>query len=509
MIARVTSFAFQGIDALPVDVQVQLSNGLPAFQIVGLADKAVSESRERVRGALHALGIALPPKRITVNLSPADMTKEGSHFDLPIALGLLQAMDILPADFLDDYCAMGELSLDGGLTKINGVLPASIHASAMSKGLICPAACGAEALWADEDFKVLAPRNLLEIINHVKGYSLIPRPKALQEQDNKPHKMLDMQDVKGQETAKRALEIAAAGGHNMLMSGVPGSGKSMLAARLQTILPPLSPQQALETSMIHSIAGQLKDGAILRAPPYRDPHHSASLPSLVGGGHKARPGEISLAHHGILFLDELPEFPRAVLESMRQPLETGETLIARANHHVTYPARFQLIAAMNPCRCGFLTDPAKACNKAPRCGVDYQAKLSGPLLDRIDIHIDVAAVPPEQLSQKSGGENSATVAQRVLNARMVQRARFSAFDQPDMLNAYAQGQIFDKTMALKQTQEDFLNKAATSLGLSARGYHRIIRVARTIADLAQSQAIETTHLAEALSFRRRALAQAA
>lgn len=346
MAAHINTVAFQGIETLAIDVQVTMANGLPAFTVVGLPDKAVGESRERVRAALGALGLGLPPKRITVNLSPADVQKEGSHFDLPIALGLLVAMEVLSGEEVGRYAALGELSLDGAIAPVAGVLPAAIGAHAAGLGLICPAASGGEAAWAGE-VEILAPPSLLALINHFKGLQVLtpPEPAQGRAEPSAP----DLADIKGQEAAKRALEVAAAGNHNLLMIGPPGSGKSMLAQRLAGILPPLSPREALEVSMIHSVAGLLGGGAVTRQRPFRDPHHSASLPALVGGGQRARPGEISLAHNGVLFLDELPEFARQTLESLRQPMETARAVVARANAHVTYPARFQMVAAMNPC----------------------------------------------------------------------------------------------------------------------------------------------------------------
>ena len=420
MVARVRTVAFHGVEVIEVETQVTIASGLPAFTVVGLPDKAVAESRERVRSALAALGLALPPKRITVNLAPADVVKEGSHFDLPIALGLLAAMEAVPADELGFYIALGELALDGSLTSVAGVLLAALAAAGRGSGVICPAACGGEAAWAGE-VEIIAAPSLLAVVNHFKGTQLLPPPEP--RLASSASAGLDLRDVKGQESAKRALEIAAAGGHNLLMVGPPGSGKSMLAARLPGILPPLAPAEALELGMIQSVAGGLRSGGLSRARPFRDPHHSASLPALVGGGPRARPGEISLAHQGVLFLDELPEFNRAALEALRQPLESGRVTIARAQGHVTYPARFQLVGAMNPCRCGHFAE--LACARAPRCAEEYQARLSGPLLDRIDLHIEVPAVSPGDLALPPPAEGSAAVAHRVAGARARQAARYA------------------------------------------------------------------------------------
>lgn len=498
MVARIRTVAFSGIDVQSVDVEVQISNGLPAFTIVGLPDKAVGESKERVRAALHALGISLPPKRLTVNLAPADLAKEGSHYDLPIALGVLAALDILPKDQLSGSVVLGELSLDAGIRAVAGVLPAALHAGANDNSLICPASCGAEAAWAGA-VDIIAPGDLLQLVNHIKGTQVLSPPRARVMDDAPVRTLPDMAAVRGQESAKRALEIAAAGGHNLLMSGPPGSGKSMLASCLPGILPPLSPREALEISMIHSLAGSLPEGGIVGARPYRDPHYSASLPALIGGGAKARPGEISLAHHGVLFLDELPEFARGTLEALRQPLETGQALIARAAKHATYPARFQLIAAMNPCRCGYLGDAGRECNKAPRCAVDYQAKLSGPLLDRIDLRVDVPAVSIADLAAPAAaGEPSAAVAARVARARAAQAAR-----QGDALNAHMGAADMEKYIILQEDARALLTGAAEKMRVSARGYHRLLRVARTIADLdaAAPGAVTRVHVAEALSYR--------
>ncbi len=361
MVQRVATVAFEGIEARAVDVQVQVAPGLPAFNVVGLPDKAVSEARERVRAALVASGLALPARRITVNLAPADVPKEGSHYDLPIALGLMAAIGAIPSDALSGFTVLGELGLDGSIAAVAGVLPAAIGANGRGEGLICPAACGAEAAWASPEMEIVAAASLIQLANHFRGTQVLARPQPkIREVDGA---LVDLKDIKGQESAKRALEVAAAGGHNLLMVGPPGAGKSMLAARLPTILPPLTPAELLEVSMIASVAGEIEGGALTNRRPFRAPHHSASMPALVGGGLRARPGEVSLAHHGVLFLDELPEFQPQVLDSLRQPLEIGEVAIARANHRVTYPARFMLVAAMNPCRCGRASEPGFACKR--------------------------------------------------------------------------------------------------------------------------------------------------
>jgi len=500
MVARITTVAFQGIDVLDVDVQVHLSGGLPAFILVGLPDKAVAESRERVRAALAALGLALPPKRITVNLSPADRAKEGSHFDLPIALGLLVAMGVIPADAIDNYVALGELALDGQVLPVAGVLPAAVAANASGRGIICPAATGGEAAWAGGS-RVLAPHSLLALVNHLKGTQILAQPEPKLADD--PTVYPDLRDIKGQETAKRALEVAAAGNHHLLMIGPPGAGKSMLAARLPGILPPLDASEALEVSMIQSLAGLLVEGRITRKRSMRDPHHSASLPSLIGGGARAKPGEISLAHNGVLFLDELPEFARSTLEALPQPIETSRAVIARANAHVTYPCRTQLIAAMNPCKCGHLNDASLACSRAPRCAQEYPSRISGPLFDRIDLHVDVPPVSPADLSLPPPAEGSADVAARVARARTVQQMRFSGMGNlRPRTNSEADGKLLEEIATPESAGRKLLTEAAERLKLSARGYHRVLRVARTLADLDGAAVVARVHVAEALSYRR-------
>lgn len=502
MVARITTVAFQGIDVLDVDVQVSMAGaGTGTFTIVGLPDKAVAESRERVRAALGALGLGLPPERITVNLAPADLLKEGSHFDLPIALGLLVAMRVLPADEIAGYMALGELGLDATIAAVSGVLPAAVAANARDRGLICPAACGGEAAWAG-DVDILAAPSLLALVNHFKGHQVLqpPKPAPLIDGVCGP----DLRDIKGQESAKRALEVAAAGGHNLLMMGPPGSGKSMLAARLPGLLPPLDARETLEVSMVASIAGLLREGRITRRRPFRDPHHNASQPAMVGGGTKARPGEITLAHLGVLFLDELPEFAGPVLESLRQPMETGSVTIARANTHVTYPARVQLVAAMNPCRCGHLGDEGLACSRAPHCAAQYQSRISGPLFDRIDLHIEVPAVAASDLSLPPAAEGSAEVASRVAHARAIQSERYQDGQngKPLRTNAEVDGERLMAVAAPDAGGADLLANAVDAMKLSARAYHRILRVARTLADLEGVNAVCRPHIAEALSYRR-------
>ncbi len=497
MVSIVSTVAYLGLEARSVEVQCQVAPGMVGFAVVGLPDKAVAESRERVRAAISALGLALPPKRITINLSPADLPKEGSHYDLPIALALLGAMGLVDAEALAQFIVVGELGLDGRVAASPGVLLAALHASSRGLGLICPAMQGSEAAWAGE-IEVVAAPDLLGLLNHLKGQSLLrsPEPGVAAPRQTGP----DLKMVKGQETAKRALEIAAAGGHNLAMVGPPGAGKSLLAACMPGILPELSPAEALEVSMIASVAGSLDGGRLLRTRPFRAPHHSASMPALVGGGLRIRPGEVSLAHLGVLFLDELPEFQRSVLDSLRQPLETGEVTVARANSHVTFPANVQLVAAMNPCRCGHLGDAALACSRAPRCAADYQAKISGPLLDRIDLHVDVQAVRASDLVLPPPAEGSAEVAVRVQAARFLQSARLQGTGL--RTNADLDGETLAAFATPDAAGQRLLAQAAEAMRLSARGYTRILRVVRTIADLANVTDIGRIHIAEALSYRR-------
>jgi len=494
MMARVVTVAFEGVEARRVDVEVQVSNSGAidgAFFVVGLADKAVTESRERVRAAFAGLGLGLP-KRIVVNLAPADTKKEGSHYDLPIALGLMCAMGVLPMDSLEEWAAIGELSLDGRIAPVAGALPAAVAANALGLGLICPEANGPEAAWAGEA-KILAPRSLIAVVNHVRGTQVMaaPRPGPMVDGEGVP----DLRDVRGQEAAKRALEIAAAGGHNLLFVGPPGSGKSMMAQRLPGLLPPLSPVELLETSMVHSVAGLIARGALTRARPFRAPHHSASMAALTGGGLKVKPGEVSLAHNGVLFLDELPEFSPQALDSLRQPLETGEVMVARANAHVRYPARVQLVAAMNPCRCGYGGLGKGHCGKAPRCQRDYQNRVSGPLLDRIDLQIETPPVTAADLSLPPPAEGTAEAAARVAAARAVQEAR-------GQINARLEGEALSAAAGMDDAGRNLLSRAAEAGHLTARGWTRTLRLARSIADLDGSAGVRRLHVAEALIYRR-------
>ena len=497
MTALAYTVAFEGIEARMVEVQCAVAPGIPAFSIVGLPDKAVSEARDRVRAALSAMSIALPSKRITINLSPADLPKVGSHFDLPIALALLAAIEIIPAEDAARTVALGELSLNGNLVPVVGALPAAMTAASEDKHLLCPKACGPEAAWVG-DANVIGARTLADVIRHFNGQAVIAP--AQPGEVSKSASGRDMAEVKGQERAKRAIEIAAAGRHHVLLVGSPGSGKSMLAARIPGILPPLTPSEALETSMIHSVSGLLDEGGINRERPFREPHHTASMAAIVGGGRGAKPGEISLAHNGVLFMDEFPEFSRTVLETLRQPIETGEVVVARANAHIKYPCRFMLVAAANPCKCGYLTDPSRACSKAPLCGEDYMGRISGPLMDRFDLRIEVPPVAFTDLDLPQDGDSSDVIGARVALARKMQSERFA--DVPRVrVNADAEGRILDEIATPDTEGRAMLMRVAERFGLTARGYHRVLRVARTIADLDGADKVRQPHIAEAVSYR--------
>lgn len=491
------SVAFKGVEACPVEVQCSLSPGLPGFSIVGLPDKAVSEAKERVRAALAGMAIAFPSSKVTINLSPANLPKEGSHFDVPIAVSLLAELNIIPPDQVASVISLGELSLDGKLVQVSGALPAAMTAAEEDYQLLCPAPCGKEAAWVS-GARVIAAKSLGDVVRHFNGQT--PISDALPGEVLPDQNLPDLRDVKGQQRAKRALEIAAAGRHHMLMVGPPGSGKSMLARRLPGILPPLSAREALETSINHSVAGLLDEGGLSRHRPFRDPHHTASMAAIIGGGRMAKPGEVSLAHNGVLFMDELPEFPRNVLETLRQPLETGNVMVARANAHVKYPCRFMLIAAANPCKCGYMTEPERACARVPQCGADYMGRISGPLMDRFDLRVDVPPVAYTDLDLPPDGEPSEQIAARVATAQAIQKQRFS--EHPDVRsNAEAAGDLLETIATPDEDGRALLVRAAEQFRMSARGYHRVMRVARTVADLDGSETVRRNHVAEAVSFR--------
>ncbi len=504
MVAKTKTFSFSGIEANPVDVQVKISNGNSVFSIVGLPDKSVGESKERVRGAITSTGLSWPFEKITVNLAPADLQKEGGHFDLAIAIGIMVEMGVLPQYLIDKYFIMGELSLDGSVNSVSGIISSAITANQMGCGIICPKANGKEAVWAG-DVDIIATPDILSLINHLKGEQILNRPENFQNFQN--NKYPDFSDVKGQEQAKRAIEISASGGHNILMIGSPGCGKSMLASRIPSILPDLELMEMLEINMIASVSDKINDGKLIVSRPFREVHHSCSMPAMVGGGVKAKPGEVSLAHNGVLFLDELAEFPRQVLDSLRQPLENQEITISRANSCATYPANFQLVGAMNPCRCGFLGDATKECKRAPICGEEYKNKISGPLLDRIDIVVEVGQFD-FFANQKNNfkNESSEIIKQRVTEVRNLQKQRFAEFEElknMQMLNSKMSGKFLEKFCKIDEGLQNILQNFVIKSKTSIRGITRILRVARTIADMENSEEISRGHLLEAISYRKK------
>jgi magnesium chelatase family protein len=499
MTSQVSTLTFDGININEVQVQTSIVPGLPGLVVVGLPDKIIAESKERVRAAIHSIALTIPNRKILINLSPANLIKEGSHFDLPIALSLLIKLEVIPEIEIQKYLTMGELALNGDILPVSGALPAAIGANQKELGLICPEQNGGEAAWSANKL-ILAPKNLLSLINHFKGTQRLgfPEIKSITQATNS---LTDFQEVIGQDTAKRALEIAASGHHNVLLIGSPGSGKSMLSASFPTILPKMTTEEILETSMLYSIAREIKGGQLQHARPFRAPHHSASAPSIVGGGKSKRivPGEISLAHNGVLFMDEFPEFPRAILDSLRQPLEDKKITISRAEAHVEYPANFQLLAAMNHCKCGRFKDLKNICSKAPRCLTDYQNRIPGPIMDRIDIFVEVDDISTYDLKPNKTTQTSREIRKKVEHAREIQLERGKEFKI--RTNSQLSGELITKFASPEPKAEELLQKFATKNRISLRSYSRILKVARSIADLEQQSTISIHHIAEALNYR--------